>query len=131
MAATLELLREAWLAHSLHLPSSAVIYWNTMYGQLARDKLGSRSDRKRPRDGAEMTTLEAREATQPLAGEQLKSRVALVTGGTRGVGTALGRSLAGRLGRRDGVARVVHFLCAGASSCVTGRVWALNGSQEM
>jgi NAD(P)-dependent dehydrogenase (short-subunit alcohol dehydrogenase family) len=73
-----------------------------------------------------MTTSEAREATQPLAEEKLEGRVALVTGGT-----AIGRSLASRLGRRDGVARVVHFQCAGASSCVTGRVWALNGSQEM
>jgi NAD(P)-dependent dehydrogenase (short-subunit alcohol dehydrogenase family) len=39
--------------------------------------------------------------------------------------------LASRLGRRDGVARVVHFLCAGASSYIAGRVWALNGSREM
>jgi NAD(P)-dependent dehydrogenase (short-subunit alcohol dehydrogenase family) len=78
-----------------------------------------------------MTTLEAREATQRLAGERLKGRVALVRGGTRGVGTAIGRSLASRLGRRDGVARVVHFLCAGASSYITGRVCALNGSRDM
>ena len=74
-----------------------------------------------------MTTLEARQATQPLAGERLKRSVALRTGGTRRVGTVIGRSLASRLGRRDGV----HFLGVGASSCITGRVWALNGSQEM
>ena len=74
-----------------------------------------------------MMTLEAREAAQPLAGEKLKGRVALVTGVTRGVGTAIGRSLAGRLGRRDGVARMVR---AGASSYIAGRPWALNGSRE-
>jgi hypothetical protein len=74
-----------------------------------------------------MTTSEAREAAQPLAGERLKGRVALGTGGTRGVGTVIGRSLASRLGRSDGV----HFLGVGASFCITGRVWTLNGSQEM
>jgi hypothetical protein len=74
-----------------------------------------------------MTTLEARQATQPLAGERLKGRVALGTGGTRGVGTAGGRGLASGPRRRDGV----HFLGAGAFPCITGRVRALNGSQEM
>jgi hypothetical protein len=78
-----------------------------------------------------MTSLRAREATQPLAGEMLKGRVALVAGGTRRVGTAIGRGLAGRLGRRGGMASVVHVLCAGASSYIAGRVWALNGSREM
>jgi acetoacetyl-CoA reductase/3-oxoacyl-[acyl-carrier protein] reductase len=37
----------------------------------------------------------------------------------------------GRLGRPDEVARVVHFLCADASSYITGQVWAVNGGQEM
>jgi acetoacetyl-CoA reductase/3-oxoacyl-[acyl-carrier protein] reductase len=37
----------------------------------------------------------------------------------------------GRLGRVDEVARVVHFLCADASSYITGQVWAVNGGQEM
>jgi NAD(P)-dependent dehydrogenase (short-subunit alcohol dehydrogenase family) len=36
-----------------------------------------------------------------------------------------------RLGRPDEVARVVHFLCADASSYITGQVWAVNGGQEM
>lgn len=75
--------------------------------------------------------MDACEITRPLAGEKLKGRVVLVTGGPRGVGTAIGRSQASRLGRRDGVARVVHFLCAGASCYITGRVWALNTSQEV
>jgi acetoacetyl-CoA reductase/3-oxoacyl-[acyl-carrier protein] reductase len=33
----------------------------------------------------------------------------------------------GRLGRPEEVARVVHFLCADASSYITGQVWAVNG----
>jgi acetoacetyl-CoA reductase/3-oxoacyl-[acyl-carrier protein] reductase len=37
----------------------------------------------------------------------------------------------GRLGRPDEVARVVHFLCADASSYITGQLWAVNGGQEM
>jgi NAD(P)-dependent dehydrogenase (short-subunit alcohol dehydrogenase family) len=36
-----------------------------------------------------------------------------------------------RLGRPEEVARVVHFLCADASSFITGQVWAVNGGQEM
>ena len=52
-----------------------------------------------------MTTLETREKTRPLAGAKLKGRVALVRE-ARGVGMVIGRSLASRLGRRDGVARV-------------------------
>jgi hypothetical protein len=38
-----------------------------------------------------------------------------------------GRSLC----RRHRVLAVVLFLCAGACFYITGRVWALNGSQEM
>jgi NAD(P)-dependent dehydrogenase (short-subunit alcohol dehydrogenase family) len=37
----------------------------------------------------------------------------------------------GRLGRPEEIARVVHFLCADASSYITGQVWAVNGGQEM
>jgi acetoacetyl-CoA reductase/3-oxoacyl-[acyl-carrier protein] reductase len=37
----------------------------------------------------------------------------------------------GRLGQPEEVARVVHFLCADASSYITGQLWAVNGGQEM
>ena len=36
-----------------------------------------------------------------------------------------------RLGKPDEIARVVHFLCADASSYITGQVWAVNGGQDM
>jgi 3-oxoacyl-[acyl-carrier protein] reductase len=38
---------------------------------------------------------------------------------------------AGRLGRPDEVARVVHFLASDYSSFITGQVWGINGGQEM
>jgi acetoacetyl-CoA reductase/3-oxoacyl-[acyl-carrier protein] reductase len=38
---------------------------------------------------------------------------------------------AGRFGQPEEVARVVHFLCADASSYITGQVWAVNGGMEM
>jgi len=37
----------------------------------------------------------------------------------------------GRLGQPDEIARVVHFLCADASSYITGQAWAVNGGMEM
>jgi len=36
-----------------------------------------------------------------------------------------------RFGRPEEIARVVHFLCADASSYITGQVWGVNGGQEM
>jgi acetoacetyl-CoA reductase/3-oxoacyl-[acyl-carrier protein] reductase len=36
-----------------------------------------------------------------------------------------------RLGRPEEVARVVHFLCADASSYITGQIWSVNGGMEM
>jgi NAD(P)-dependent dehydrogenase (short-subunit alcohol dehydrogenase family) len=37
----------------------------------------------------------------------------------------------GRLGQPGEVARVVHFLCADASSYITGAVWDVNGGMDM
>ena len=36
-----------------------------------------------------------------------------------------------RLGEPSEVARVVHFLCADASSFITGAVWDVNGGMDM
>jgi len=80
-----------------------------------------------------MTTLETRETTQPPARANLNGRIVQVTGNTRGVGAAIGRSLArqvGRLGWPDGVARVIHFVCADVRALIIGRVWALDGRGE-
>ena len=81
-----------------------------------------------------MTTLEARETTQPPVRAKLNGRIVQVTGNTRRVGAAIDRSLArqvGELGWPDGVARVVHFLFADGCSPIIGRVWALDGRGEM
>jgi NAD(P)-dependent dehydrogenase (short-subunit alcohol dehydrogenase family) len=37
----------------------------------------------------------------------------------------------GRLGRPDEIARVVHFLVADQSSCITGAIWGVTGGVEM
>jgi len=37
----------------------------------------------------------------------------------------------GRLGKPEEVARVVHFLCADASSYITGQIWGVNGGMDM
>ena len=37
----------------------------------------------------------------------------------------------GRMGRPEEIARVVHFLCADASSYITGQVFAVNGGMDM
>jgi len=81
-----------------------------------------------------MTALETRETTQPPARAKLHGRIVQVTGNTRGVGAAIGRSPAsqlGRLGWPEEVARVAHFLFADGCSPITGRVWALDGRGEM
>jgi NAD(P)-dependent dehydrogenase (short-subunit alcohol dehydrogenase family) len=43
----------------------------------------------------------------------------------------LGKTLLGRLGKPEEVARVVHFLAADSSSYITGQVWGVNGGLDM
>jgi hypothetical protein len=78
-----------------------------------------------------MTILEIRETVQPPGRAKMNGRIVLVMGNTRGVGAAIGRGLASKRGRPDGVARVVHFLFADACSLIIGRVWALDGKGDM
>jgi hypothetical protein len=81
-----------------------------------------------------VTTLETRETARPLAGGRPEGRVVLFTGGTRGAGTPIARSLARKLGPAEParwVARVVLVLCADACSSITVMVLALDGSQEL
>ena len=37
----------------------------------------------------------------------------------------------GRPGRPEEIARVVHFLAAGASACITGQIWGVNGGMDV
>ena len=78
--------------------------------------------------------METGETAQPPARAKLNGRIVQVTGNPRGVGAAIGRSLArqvGRLGWPDGVARVAHFPCVDDCSPIIGRVWALDGGGEV
>jgi hypothetical protein len=78
-----------------------------------------------------MSTLETRETMQPPGRAKLNRQIVQVTGNARGVGAAIGRSLASKLERPDGVARVAHFLFEDGRSRIIGRVWALDGRGEM
>ena len=42
-----------------------------------------------------------------------------------------GQIPAGRAGKPEEIARVVHFLAADASSYITGQVWSVNGGMDM
>jgi len=108
------------LEHDLRLAAS----WQT-----PRIKEGSQTTTRRSR-GDDVGTL-ASQRRRPRG--EVETRVALVSAGTRRVGLTFGRRVASarRLGRRDGVASVAHFLCEDACAVTTGRAWAVTGSQEM
>lgn len=86
--------------------------------------------------GEEVTSFATRTRARSrlLAGEKLKGRVAVVTGGTRGSARrSVAAWLASRagLGRRDGVACVVDFLCADVWSLIAGRLGAVDCGGEV
>ena len=62
-----------------------------------------------------MKTFEACEINRPPAADRLKNRVAVFAPCTRGVVTAIGRSLPSRVGQRDGGALVARL--PGADTC--------------
>jgi hypothetical protein len=77
-----------------------------------------------------VTTLEAYEITRPPAGERLKDRVAVFAACTRGVATAIGRSLPSGLGRREGAALVARLPCADACPSIIEQVQPVNRRGE-
>lgn len=89
-------LLSAQCRHRLELNLRLAASWQTP---------GSGRDHKRLRDGAEATTLKfGSQRRRPR--REVEARVAPVSGGTREVGLAVGRSLSSRVGRREGSALV-------------------------
>jgi NAD(P)-dependent dehydrogenase (short-subunit alcohol dehydrogenase family) len=54
-------------------------------------------------------------------------QTALITGASRGIGRAIARQLAGRLGHPEEVASAVCFLCSEEAAYVNGQVIGVNG----
>jgi acetoacetyl-CoA reductase len=56
------------------------------------------------------------------------ARIALVTGGTRGIGAAISEAF---LGEPEDIARAVLFLAADEAGFITGSTLSINGRQYM
>ena len=134
------------LDHMLERGSGRIVNISSIIGQTGNIGQANYAAAKSGMFG--LTTTMAREAAQALAkSEKLHENGLNVTVNAVAPGFIETDMLAGvpdkvlegvkkqipfaRLGRPEEIARVVHFLCADASSYITGQVWAVNGGMDM
>jgi 3-oxoacyl-[acyl-carrier protein] reductase len=134
------------LDHMLERGSGRIVNISSIIGQTGNIGQANYAAAKSGMFG--LTTTMAREAAQALAkSEKLHENGLNVTVNAVAPGFIATDMLEGvpdkvlegvkkqipfaRLGRPEEIARVVHFLCADASSYITGQVWAVNGGMYM
>ena len=134
------------LDHMLERGSGRIVNISSIIGQTGNIGQANYAAAKSGMFG--LTTTMAREAAQALAtSEKLHENGLNVTVNAVAPGFIATDMLEGvpekvlegvkkqipfaRLGRPEEIARVVHFLCADASSYITGQVWAVNGGMDM
>jgi NAD(P)-dependent dehydrogenase (short-subunit alcohol dehydrogenase family) len=134
------------LDHMLERGSGRIVNISSIIGQTGNIGQANYAAAKSGMFG--LTTTMAREAAQALAkSEKLHENGLNVTVNAVAPGFIETEMLEGlpekvlegvkkqipfaRLGRPEEIARVVHFLCADASSYITGQVWAVNGGMDM
>ena len=134
------------LTHMVERGSGRIVNISSIIGQTGNIGQANYAAAKSGMFG--LTTTMAREAAQALAkAEKLHENGLNVTVNAVAPGFIETDMLAGvpekvlegvkkqipfaRLGRPEEIARVVHFLCADASSYITGQVWAVNGGMDM
>jgi len=133
------------LEHMVERGSGRIVNITSIVGQMGNIGQANYAASKSGLFGLTMTL--AREAAQVLAkADKLEDPIGLTvnavapgfieTDMTAGIPDKVVDSLRqqiplARMGKPEEVARVVHFLCADASSYITGQVWAVNGGMEM
>jgi 3-oxoacyl-[acyl-carrier protein] reductase len=134
------------LDHMLERGSGRIVNISSIIGQTGNIGQANYAAAKSGMFG--LTTTMAREAAQALAkAEKLHDNGLNVTVNAVAPGFIATDMLEGvpekvlegvkkkipfaRFGRPEEIARVVHFLCADASSYITGQVWAVNGGMDM